>query len=79
MIGCAFWLDRLLRKDHDFLASIKIPSLQKIVAGLEAECSILQIQVDINNQTISKYKDLETMGFGLHELSFLSNTVNEIA
>jgi hypothetical protein len=49
------------------LASIKIPSLQKMVAGLEAERSILQIQVDINNQTISKYKDLETMGFGLHE------------
>lgn len=61
------------------MASTKIPSLQKIVAGLEAEQSILQIQVDVNNQTISKYQDLEAMGFGLHELSFLSSTVNEIA
>ncbi|MBV9178170.1 MAG: hypothetical protein JO297_14155 [Nitrososphaeraceae archaeon] len=58
------------------MASNKIPSLQKIVARLEAERSMLQMQVDIKNQTISKYKHLEAMGFGLHELTFLSNTIS---
>jgi hypothetical protein len=35
--------------------------------------------VNTHNQLLNKYNYLEVMGFGLKELTFLWNTVNEIA
>jgi hypothetical protein len=35
--------------------------------------------IAMHNQVLSKYNDLETMGFGLNQLMFLWNTVKEIA
>jgi hypothetical protein len=46
---------------------------------LERECSTLQTMRAMHNQVLSKYHDLEIMGFGLNRLQFLWTTIMEIA
>ena len=54
-------------------------SLENENRNLEQQRSTLQGFVNMHNQLPSKYRDLETMGFGLNQLQFLWITVNEIA
>ncbi|HYA83983.1 MAG TPA: hypothetical protein VEH06_11120, partial [Candidatus Bathyarchaeia archaeon] len=56
-----------------------IPSLENRKEELKRECSELQTWIAVHNQLLSKYRDLETMGFGLNKLMFLWTTVREIA
>jgi hypothetical protein len=67
-----------LRLHYDFLQNI-IPSLENRKEELKRECSELQTSIAVHNQLLSKYHDLETMGFGLNKLIFLWTTVREIA
>jgi cell division protein FtsB len=67
-----------LRLRYDFLQNI-IPSLENRKEELKRECSELQTWIAVHNQLLSKYRDLETMGFGLNKLMFLWTTVREIA
>ena len=63
---------------HDYLQQAK-RSLENENRNLEQQRSTLQGFVNMHNQVLSKYRDLETMGFGLNQLQFLWITVNEIA
>ena len=47
--------------------------------SLQAQRSVLEAFVNTHNQLLNKYNYLEVMRFGLKELTFLWNTVNEIA
>ena len=68
----------LLRTNHASL-QMSVNSLQGNIGKLEQEQSIYQALVNMHRQTMSKYKDLEAMRLGLKELSFLWDTLNEIA
>jgi prefoldin subunit 5 len=67
-----------LRLEHQYLQET-VPSLESKRAELKRECSTLQTWISIHNQVLSKYHDLEVMGFGLNQLQFLWTTVREIA
>ena len=57
-------------------------SVQKLEArftDLIQQCSKAEATLNIHTQTISKYTELESMEFGLKELTLLWNIVNEIA
>jgi hypothetical protein len=56
-----------------------IPSLENRKKYLERECATLGTMISVHNQVLSKYHDLEIMGFGLNRLQFLWTTVREIA
>jgi prefoldin subunit 5 len=65
---------------------IQKKDLQQSVQKLEArftdliqQCSKAEATLNIHTQTISKYTQLESMEFGLKELTLLWNIVNEIA
>jgi predicted nucleic acid-binding Zn-ribbon protein len=65
---------------------IQNKDLQQSVQKLEArftyliqQCSKAEATLNIHTQTISKYTQLESMEFGLKELTLLWNIVNEIA
>ena len=53
--------------------------MKKSLGELEQQRSALQLFMNTHNQTISIHKDLESMGFGLKELTFLYDTITEIA
>ncbi|MFZ0512840.1 MAG: hypothetical protein WAM14_14630 [Candidatus Nitrosopolaris sp.] len=67
-----------LRLDYKYLQENR-PSLEKRKKDLERECSTLETWIAMHNQVLSKYHDLETMGFGLNQLMFLWDTVKETA
>jgi hypothetical protein len=73
-----FWDLELLRTNHDKLQQDTY-SLKNDINSLEQERSTLEADIKIHNQTISTYNSLKTMGFGLKELDFLYDTINEIA
>jgi predicted nucleic acid-binding Zn-ribbon protein len=56
-----------------------IDSLKNDKANLEEQRSSLQAEVEIRNQWISAYDRLIEMRFGLNELTFLYDTIMEIA
>jgi SMC interacting uncharacterized protein involved in chromosome segregation len=56
-----------------------IPYFENRKEELKRECSELQTWIAVHNQLLSKYHDLENMGFGLNKLVFLWTTVREIA
>ena len=68
----------VLRVRHKHLQE-DIPSLENRKKDLERECSTLQTMRAMHNQVLSKYHDLEIMGFGLNRLQFLWTTIMEIA
>ncbi|MDQ6865692.1 MAG: hypothetical protein M3044_17925, partial [Thermoproteota archaeon] len=67
-----------LRSSRDTLQQI-VESLDNKISNLEQQHSTIEEFVNKHNQALSTYNRLEVMGFGLKELSFLSNTVKEIA
>ena len=56
-----------------------VQSLEIKLANLRRECFSRELEFSSHNETISKHKLLEGMGFGLKELTLLWNIVNEIA
>ena len=80
-----FWSLELLWESHatlkrDIASSKKdVDSLQKVVDNLQQQRSTLEVYVGMHNQLLSRYRQLELMGFGLRELDFLHGTVVEIA
>ncbi|MGB7636429.1 MAG: hypothetical protein WBL88_02520 [Nitrososphaeraceae archaeon] len=56
-----------------------VQSLEIKLANLRRECFSRELELSSHNETISKHKLLEGMGFGLKELTLLWNIVNEIA
>jgi hypothetical protein len=73
-----FWDLELLRTNHDRLQQDTY-SLKNDINSLEQQRYTLEVCVKIHNQTISTYNSLKTMGFGLKEVDFLYDTINEIA
>jgi predicted nucleic acid-binding Zn-ribbon protein len=73
-----FWSLELLRENHATLQR-NVDSLRKDVSNLQQQRSALEVYVGMHNQLLSRYRQLETMGFGLRELIFLHNTVVEVA
>ena len=67
-----------LRIQHQFLQET-VPSLENRNKELKQQCSTLEAWIGIHNQVLSKYRDLEVMGFGLNKLQFLWTTIREIA
>ncbi|MGC1929651.1 MAG: hypothetical protein WA667_11795, partial [Candidatus Nitrosopolaris sp.] len=67
-----------LTLQHQYLQET-LPSLEERSKDLKRECSTLQTWIAIHKQVLSKYHDLEVMGFGLNQLQFLWTTVREIA
>jgi hypothetical protein len=67
----------VLRTTHKHLQE-NIPSLENRKKDLERECSTLETMIAIHNQVLSKYHNLEVMGFGLNQLQFLWTTIREI-
>ena len=66
--------------------AVKKNNLQRYVWTLEArlailnqQCSESELKLNFHNEAISKYTQLESIGFGLKELTLLWNIVNEIA
>jgi peptidoglycan hydrolase CwlO-like protein len=73
-----YWSIEMLRTSHDALQKT-VQSMRNEIDGLEQQRSYLEGRVKMYNKTISTYEDLKAMGFGLNELSFLLDTINEIA
>jgi chromosome segregation ATPase len=73
-----FWDLEMLRASNIKLKN-DIDSQQKYVDKLKEERSTLEVYVNMQNQGISTYNSLKAIGFGLKELTFLYDTVNEIA
>ena len=79
-------LDKVLNEFSNLeLLALKRKDLQQNVQALEVKlanlnhaCNMAEIKANFYNETISKYSMLETIGFGLKELTLLSNIVNEI-
>ncbi|HYA84074.1 MAG TPA: LLM class flavin-dependent oxidoreductase [Candidatus Bathyarchaeia archaeon] len=67
----------VLRATHKHLQE-NIPSLENRKKDLERECSTLETWISMHKQVLSKYHDLEVMGFGLNHLQFLWTTIREI-
>jgi hypothetical protein len=67
----------LLRATHKHLQE-NIPFLENRKKDLERECSTLETMIAMHNQVLSKYHNLEVMGFGLNRLQFLWTTIREI-
>jgi hypothetical protein len=73
-----FWDLELLQTEHATLQS-NVATLKKDINNLEQQRSTLDVYVNMQNQGISTYNSLKAVGFGLKELTFLYDTVNEIA
>jgi hypothetical protein len=56
-----------------------VQELENKVNSLKQQCSILEQMANSHNQSISIYRELEVMGFGLKELRLLYHTINEIS
>lgn len=54
------------------------PSLKNQYDSLNHSFSVLQQEVSSHKQSITVYRELEAMGFGLKELKLLWHTINEI-
>ena len=70
-------IDSLVTRHKMLLNSMKM--LESKCTNLEQESSILENAVNFHKQTITKYNELEAIGFGLKELKALWYTINEIA
>jgi chaperonin cofactor prefoldin len=57
---------------------VSIDSLAKSKNNLEKDCTGLQSEIDVRSLTISKYKELEDMGFGYKVQKLLWHRVREI-
>src|SRR5215469_115679 len=53
--------------------------LQENIPILENRKTYFETMISMHNQALSRYYYLQTMGFGLNQLQYLSTTVNEIA
>src|SRR5918994_564176 len=47
--------------------------------NLQNDCSSLESQVNLHNQRLYVYDELESLGFGLTKLKILRNAIKEIA
>ena len=56
-----------------------VPALEVKLANLNYQCNMAEATLNVNTETISKYTILESRGFGLKELTLLSNIIGEIA
>ena len=56
-----------------------VQALEAKLANLNYQCNMAEATLNVNTETISKYTMLETIGFGLKELTLLSNIIGEIA
>lgn len=80
-------LGKVIMEFSDFDSRVKrhkmlIESLQMLenkCTDLKQESSILENAVNFHKQTITKYNELEAIGFGLKELKALWYTINEVA
>ena len=57
-----------LRLHHKYLQET-IPSFEDTIEDLKRECSTLEASITMHNQVLSKYHDLEIMGFGLKSIA----------
>jgi len=73
-----FWDLELLRKNRKTLLE-EVDSLEKRVNNLKEKLCGLEVDVNIRNLVISTYDSLKNMGFGINELNFLYDTIQEIA
>ena len=73
-----FWnLEVLAIQKNDLQQSVQ--KLEARFTDLIQQCSKAEATLNIHTQTISKYTQLESIEFGLKELTLLWNIVNEIA
>ena len=56
-----------------------IQTLETKLASLNKQCSMTEAKVLFHNEAISNYTKLESIGFGLKELTFLWGIVNEVS
>jgi hypothetical protein len=56
-----------------------VQSLGTKVNDLNKQCYSLELRASFHSQAIDAYENLQVLGFGLKELSFLRNTITEIA
>jgi hypothetical protein len=70
-------MESLKAQCQGYLGSLA--SLKNQYNSLNRECSFLQQRVSSYNQSLSKYHEIEAMGFGLKELKKLAYTIREIA
>jgi hypothetical protein len=56
-----------------------VQNMDSKISNLQQKHSALEVFVNAQHQLLSEYTYLNIMGFGLKELTFLWNTVNEIA
>ena len=56
-----------------------IQTLETKLASLNKQCSMTEAKVLFHNEAISNYTNLESIGFGLKELTFLWGIVNEVS
>src|SRR5690242_1220317 len=80
-------LGKVIMEFSDFDSRVKrhkmlfesLQMLESKCTNLKQESSILENTVNFHKQTITKYNELEAIGFGLKELKALWYTANEIA
>jgi hypothetical protein len=68
----------LLIASRDHLQE-SVQSLGTKVNDLNEQCNSLEVRASFHSQAINVYENLQVLGFGLKELSFLRNTITEIA
>jgi len=56
-----------------------IQTLETKLASLNKQCSMTETKVLFHNEAISNYTNLESIGFGLKELTLLWGIVNEVS
>ena len=56
-----------------------IQTLETKLVSLNKQCSMTEAKVLFHNEAISNYTNLESIGFGLKELTFLWGIVNEVS
>jgi hypothetical protein len=67
-----------LRLKQKFLQET-IQSWENRYKDLKRECTTLETMIAVHNLVLSRYHDLDSMGFGLNQLQFLWTTLREIA
>jgi hypothetical protein len=67
-----------MRKDYWYYKE-EIPNMKMKYNDLKNRCSSLEQTINSHNQTLSVFKELEAMDFGLNVLKLLRNTINKAA
>lgn len=71
--------DLELLRGNRYVLQSELYTLGSRISELEQQRSALELLVNSHRQTMSTYDGLKSMGFGLRELNFLYDTIDEIA